>query len=113
MNTTIYIDQIISSIVKNNENIEGVKDFEVLRMIDYTARNHKKVIELVNNGTIDQLKDLPEDNFEVNEGYDLIAVKFADDQGNAYIGVIYDSTDLWQDPEALEVIPLPLEKRLV
>jgi hypothetical protein len=111
MNSAVYIDQIIMSILKAWKNIKTVKDFELLKMIDYTKENHKKIDALIAQGQTDELKELSEVNLDVNQGYDLMIVKFKDDQDKPYLAIVYDSTDLWQDPETLEVIPLPFEQR--
>jgi hypothetical protein len=110
MNATLYVDQIITSIAKTCQDITSVKNFELLKMIDYTARNHQKIKELVNNGHIEELKELPEISMDVNQGYDLMIFKLTDDKNNRYLAIVYDSADLWQDPEVLEIIPLPLMK---
>jgi hypothetical protein len=110
LSTTLYFDQIVTSIAKTYKDITIVKDFELLKMIDYTARNHQKIKELINNEYIEELKELPGISFDVNQGYDLMIFILSDNKNNRYLAIVYDSADLWQDPEVLEIIPLPLKK---
>jgi hypothetical protein len=110
MSSVIYIDQIVTSILKAQKNINTVKNFELLKMIDYTKENHQKIKALIAQGQIDELKELSGIKLDVNQGYDLIIVKFSDYQDKPHLAIVYDSADLWQDPQTLEVIPLPFQK---
>jgi len=106
MDKDLYIGKIVTSILKTQNDIKGVKNFEFLKMFDYTKRNHEKIGDLIRAGNVAIIEQLSDAEMDLNKGYDLMVVKFTDSQDNRFMAIIYDSDELWQDPKALDIFPV-------
>ena len=86
-----------------DKEIKGVKNLEYVNIFPYTQTNDKKIAEMIRAGKIYEISKLPETELEKNDGYDFRVVKFLDHSDVPRAAIVYDSDDLWQDPQTLEV----------
>jgi len=103
MDMELYLGQIITSIMVFDRNIKGVKNLEFVKIFSYTQANDRKIADLIRAGKIDEISQLSETELERNDGYDFSVVKFLDDNDSLRAAIVYDSDDLWQNPQTLEV----------
>jgi len=99
-----YEDDISKAALANsNFNITEIKDVEILKTIPLEEGLQQQMAELIKTRNIDLIKNIPggENVFE-----DLTIIKFADQTGQVYVAIIYDSYELWEDPVVVEVFKL-------
>jgi len=106
MDMELYFGQIITSIMVFDRNIKGVKNLEFVKIFSYTQANDRKIADLIRAGKIDEISQLPETELERNDGYDFSVVKFLDDNNSLRAAIVYDSDDMWQNPQTLEVFSI-------
>lgn len=99
-----YNEYVVRDILAGNKFfIQEVKELESLntRMLD---RNEYAEIEtLINEGNIEAIKTLPENNVvdEFREYLDIMM--FKDQNRNSYFVTVYDSDELWQNPSVIKI----------
>ena len=100
-----YNDYIKESILINNQfGISEVKNFEDLKSTYLIREDYSKIVELIKTGGISSIKNLQEKEIKTSEYLNII--KFLD-QGNVeYIVTCYDSDDLWQVPQVIDIFKL-------
>lgn len=99
-----YEDDITKAArANNNFSITEIKDVEILKTLPLEDGLYEQLAELIKTKNIELLKNIPggENVFE-----DLTIIKFADQGDQAYIAIIYDSYELWEDPVVVEVFKL-------
>ena len=76
-----------------------------LKSLSFTEEQYKKVRGLIKKqdwSQINEINDLPSGEFR--EYLDII--KFKDQNGKQYVATIYDSDELFQDPQIIDIFPL-------
>lgn len=99
----IFIAKLILSDIEYN--IKEVHDLESIRFLSFNEEQYKKVRSLIKKQNWDQInevKDLPPGDF----GEHLDIKRFKDQNGKQYVTTIYDSDDLFQDPQIIDIFPL-------
>ncbi len=99
----VYKKDIAQSLHANNSTITEIKDVEILKTLSLEGESLKDVAALIRTGDIASLKNIPgsENLFE-----ELTVIKFADQDGNGYAAIIYDSYELWEEPVVIEVFKM-------
>ena len=90
------------------------KDFEILEVRNYKSikslifdqKEYPSIVSLINEKDWESLKTFGKTEKEGFGEY-LNIIRFSSRDENKYIAMIYDSDELWQDPEILEIILLP------
>ena len=99
----IFIAELILS--DTEYNIKEVCDLESIKLLSFTEEEYKKVRDLIKKqdwNQINEVKDLPSGEFR--EYLDII--RFKDQDGKQYVTTIYDSDELFQDPQIIDIFPL-------
>ena len=103
--TNSYLKQIEDVILRSDRNILEIKDLTIVKMLNFTQNNITKIKDILETKRIDLLEGIPNDTgkktFE-----DLTILSFLDHADNKYFVTIYDSDELWQDPQVIELYPI-------
>src|SRR5688572_1509748 len=79
-----------------------INNLEFIKSTGFDADEYRTIAASIEDYGIEAVNALKEcKSFE-----DLTIYKFSDDTGRCYLAAIYDSDELWQDPELLDVFPL-------
>lgn len=89
-----------------DKNIAEIKELTVVKSFPYSENNQKSLVDLMQAGRINDLKDMKADEFEPNDSSDLTVVEFLDGGFHCHAALIFDSDELWQDPEVIDMIQL-------
>lgn len=100
-------DSFIAELILSDPeyNIKEVRDLESIKFMLFIEEQYKKVRDLIKKQDwkkINELKDLPAG--ESREYLDI--KKFKDQNGKQYVTTIYDSDELFQDPQVIDIFPL-------
>jgi len=85
--------------------IKEVHGIEVVKTMLFDKEIHKMIVELINKRDWQAVQLVPS-KVKAEFGEYLDVVKFKDQNQSECVATIYDSDELWQDPEILEVILL-------
>ena len=103
---SIYDSYVIKSILSVNEfGITAVRNLESLKCIYFSRDVYLIMKELILNGNIQAIKNFLENNDEKSFGEYLDILKFSDQCEHTYIATVYDSNEMWQDPQIIEIFP--------
>lgn len=93
---------VISGILTNNDyEIKEIRNLKSLKSTSYTLEIYQSVIESIQNDNLSRIFHLPELSKEHSEFLDIM--EFDDQSGNKYIITVYDSLELTQDPQVLQI----------
>lgn len=97
----IYITKIKDAILRYNPGIGIINDFEFGRILPY----NESILNAVKNALEEKHFSLIAAISVSNEstGDDLLLVEFSAGENKRYTALLYDSDDLWQDPEVLAI----------
>jgi hypothetical protein len=102
---TKYDKLVIKSILETNQfNIQKVNGLESLAARCFIQDEYADIESLIKLNDIDAIRKLPDNQGAANEYLDIVL--FSDERLNSYIATIYDSNELWQDPQVIEIYPL-------
>lgn len=102
----LYDKYVIDGILANNEfGITEVHNLETMIMRSFVNDDYSSIRELILKGEVDKLNSLPPD--ESNEEF-LDILMFQDQHHTSYIVSVYDSNELWQDPQVIEIFPMSI-----
>src|SRR5690349_16374825 len=97
---------VVSSILANNEfGIKEVKEMEGIRTMILNRQHYPEIVELIKQNNFNTIQNLPENSIRTSEY--LSIMRFADQSGKKYAVTVYDSDDLFQDPQVIDIFPLP------
>ena len=100
-----YNTYIIKSILANNQfGITEVNDIESLKSGIFFKDEYPEIEKLINDKNIEAIKLLPENQPEVREY--LYIMIFKDQHKKKYVVTVYDSDELSQDPQVIEIYSL-------
>ena len=94
----------IQSLLYNLGKFKQVSGFQFRKTVNFNAEAYKEISESIKrNGikAIDQLANSDRKEFE-----DLTFVTFFDETGKEFAVAIYDSDELWQDPQILDIFEI-------
>jgi len=102
-----FDDMIISAIVEGNKyGIDKVMHLNGIKDILYSDNAYRALTDLIKAGRLENVKNLAEEEIPPTFREYTYVYSFLDQNGKAYIATIYDSDELWQDPELHEIFPL-------
>ena len=97
-----------SILLCNEFGITAVQQMERIQDMYLNRDNYPMVREAIANATsIEALKEIPKETVESYE--DIKIITFRDQDENLYAATIYDSWELWQDPQVADIFPLLLQ----
>ena len=100
-----YNDYVIKAILTNEKfEITEVKGLQSLNSRCYVRNEYAQIENLIKDKNFNALKALPANEGESSEYLDI--VEFKNQADKFYIATIYDSNELWQDPELIEIYSL-------
>lgn len=100
-----YNDPVVKSLLAKNEfGIIEVHDIEEVSSMYFIRSEYPEIIMLIKNGGLDAIRSMVKNTSEDREY--LYIISFRDQRNTKYIATIYDSDELWQDPEVMEVFPV-------
>src|SRR5688572_32313898 len=95
---------IVESILTNNEfDIKEVLNLKSIKSLYFTSELYQKVVDLLKKKDIKAI-ELLEDVGESN-GQFLDIMSFIDQSVKNYIVTVYDSIELEQDPQVIDIFP--------
>lgn len=104
-NSNKYVNYIVKSILANNEfGITKVENIESIASRYFYKNEYPKIVDLIKNGDISGIKTLEGNNSEEREYLDVVL--FNDQIKNKYLVTVYDSDDLLQDPQVIEIFQI-------
>jgi hypothetical protein len=97
-------DLVIRAILFDQDTqIKEVNNFESIQSLLFDSEKYPGIISLIKSKTLDGLKEFDgEKKNELREYLDII--KFSDQNHNTYVATVYDSDELWQDPQIIDII---------
>jgi hypothetical protein len=101
-----YSSLIAKSILSNKAwDIKEVRSLEVIKMVNFSKEEYKQVEALLRTQDLIAVTQLPEIQ---KQGFqeDLLVVKFKNQNESEFIATVYDSDELWQDPDVIDIFPL-------
>jgi hypothetical protein len=97
----IYITKIKDAILKYNPGIGIIDDFEFGRILPYNESNLNAVKNALERKQFSLIAEISVS--DQSTGDDLLLVEFSAGENKRYVAMLYDSDDLWQDPEVLAI----------
>jgi hypothetical protein len=85
--------------------IKEVNNFESIQSLLFDSEKYPEIISLIRNNRLDSLKEFEKEKKNEFREY-LEIIKFSDQDDRTYIATIYDSDELWQDPQIIDLIIL-------
>lgn len=102
---------VVKSILANNQfGITEVKGIESLKSIYFLREEYPKIEKLIKEKNIEVIKLLPENQSQAGEYLDIMM--FKDQDSKKYIVTVYDSIELSQDPQIIEIYSFSTEQTL-
>jgi hypothetical protein len=100
-----YDALIVKDILANNEfAIQIISDLESIHTRYFVQPEYAEIKKLIQEKNIESIKKFRKDGIKRNEYLDIMT--FRDQDKNQYIVTIYDSDELWQDPQVIEIYKL-------
>jgi hypothetical protein len=95
---------VVNSILANNNfGIKEVLDIKSIKSMYFNQDVYSSVKKLIAEGNIGGIEKLPMSKERDTEYLDIML--FRDQVGKTYFVTVYDSNDLWQDPQVIEIFP--------
>ena len=97
----IYVTR---SILANNPfDITEVKNIGTLNSFYFISKHYENVKKLIEAGNLSAVQALPLNQSDTFQYYYVMT--FADQKNRQYVVTVYDSNELWQYPQIIEVFP--------
>ena len=101
-----YDELVRNAIINDGEtNISVVIHLRNLYSSFLDAKSYPELLSLIKQGKIDQLPKTVLPKPDSIREY-LKVYSFMDSRGRKYIATIYDSDELWQDPQIIDIISI-------
>jgi hypothetical protein len=94
--------KVREAIIANNEfGILEVSNLESIKSQYFDKDEYEIISKLIRDNSIELLKEREE---KINEGFEFLDVMLFEDQNKKRFAVtVYDSNELWQDPQVIEI----------
>ena len=100
-----YYDEITKAILGTKEfSITEVRELTAIKVMELVREEYPRILEVVKSKNIDAIKNLPSSTTRTGE--DISIMQFMDQKGQSYLVIIYDSDELWQDPQVADFVSL-------
>lgn len=98
-------EYVVRSILSSNQYIGNnqVLNLKEISFVEYSTENFELLKSILHDGKYETLATLPPPKDLL--GAELYVVRFNNEKGMLYYGIYYDSIELYQDPEIMEIIP--------
>ena len=97
--------QIVTAILANKEyNIIEVKEMETVKSLFFDTIEYGQIKKLLEEKKPDSILDAELQRNKDFEEY-LIIIKFKDQRNKLFFASVYDSDELWQYPEIIDLFP--------
>lgn len=95
----------VSEAIKNFKDFSGteVNHLERLKTLHYSQDEYQRVLRLINERKLEELNDLDIRSEGFKEYVDIM--RFEDENGTSFMATIYDSDEMWQDPQVMNIFP--------
>ncbi len=104
-NFSTYNAYIVNSILTNNKlGINNIKSIEDLKSLCLIREEYPKIVELIKNKDIEAIRNFKPSSVRTSEY--LSIMKIIDEEGKVYVVTAYDSDDLSQDPQVIDIFPM-------
>jgi hypothetical protein len=102
MNKKTFNEYVIETILARNDfDIKAVRALEDIRTMMFVSQDYDRIVALIKNGNLEPIKAIPESLIRTSEY--LSVMKFVDQRNRNYIVTVYDSDDLSQDPQVIDI----------
>ena len=99
-------EYVVRSILNTNEvGIVAVAGLKVLKSIYWDEDKYQRVVSFIRAGNLAALMEVPLGDRHPTFNEDVDVVKFQSQTGDTFIATVYDSDELWQDPQVIEIFP--------
>ena len=89
-------------LTKNDFGIEEVNNLESIKSLRFSFADYSKVEEYIKSGNF----QLIEDSVETSQFREYLEImQFTDQDNKRYVVSVYDSDELWQDPDVIRIYP--------
>jgi hypothetical protein len=96
---------IAKSIMANNSfGITEVNDLESINSFYFIAEHYRGIEGLIKENNINAIKIMPSNHSDTFQYYYVMT--FEDQKKKHYAVTVYDSNELWQDPQVIEIFPM-------
>ena len=85
--------------------ITEVNNLEVIKDLFYERKDYSNITDLIIKQDWEGLKNIKDEKQTGFREY-LHLLKFSDQNKKHYLVTIYDSDELWQDPEIIDIFPI-------
>ena len=103
MSKTSYLESIRSLLkITDKYNFEQINGLQDLKTIKFDSTKYNDICEEIRLKGINAIYEFSE---EIGSE-DLTFYKFSDQNGKIFVALVYDSDELWQDPEVLDILDL-------
>ena len=102
----IWEQKVISELLSfKNPDITLVKEIDFFNFLFFNHNQYEEIITLIKAKNWESLKNFKNENLSAFQE-DLVLLKFTNQNNEVCIATIYDSNELWQDPEIMDVFVL-------
>lgn len=95
---------VMNSIIANNDfGIEKVEKLQSIISLYFSQELYKEVVGLIEKQDIESIKMVHD---PIDKGTEFLEVMtFEDQKGKPFVVTVYDSLELWQDPQVINIFP--------
>ena len=102
INGNSYDQLIVKAITNFKKGIE-VTGLQYVKSLYYSETEYQKIIKQIKEKRFEELVETHIYKGGLREYLEILT--FCDQSGAQFIATIYDSDELWQDPEVIDVFP--------
>ena len=104
MNNQNTFNSIVKKSILNKTGVDitDVHELESVRSLFFDKDEYPKILKKIKENRIEEIKEADVDIDGFREYLEIM--KFTDQNGAVWITTIYDSDELWQDPEVIDII---------
>ena len=96
---------VVSSLLTNKSlDIKTVNDFTTFKSLFLKQNTYEAIFELIVKNDQEKIKAFESVDI-IGFGQYLYLIKFIDQNKKPYVMTVYDSDELWQDPEIIDIFP--------
>lgn len=108
--SSTFDNYVVKSILANNQyGITEVNELANLASGYFVFEEYDRFKNLIQEGDLAAIKFIFKNQTESGEFLEVM--QFKDQTGNVYIAIVYDGTELLQDPEVMDVFSVAASKR--
>ena len=100
------VESVIASIIVSNNlfEISEIKEMKTVNSFYFYPDHYRNVEALIKSGDLSKIKELPLNRSDTFQYY--YVVSFLDQKNKLYVATVYDSNELWKDPQLIEIYPV-------